>query len=89
MVDYIELLRGKTQEIELGINSAAWGESEKNIKKDMLSLCHDMRSAIDTLNDDFNKDVLIIHKKLICDSITLEDIYYNRGRLAQIKKVIK
>ena len=55
----------------------------------MLALCNDMKIALDTLNDDLNEDVKIIHKKLISDSITMEDIMYNRGRLAQIKKVMK
>ncbi len=89
MTDYIELLREKVQEITLGINSTVWSEAEKDMKKQMLALCSDMRIALDTLNDDLNKDVLIIHKKLICDSMNMEDIMYNRGRLAQIKKVIK
>ena len=89
MTDYIELLREKVQEIQLGVNSTVWGEAEGNIKKDMLALCSEMRIALDTLNDDLNKDVLIIHKKLICDSMNMEDIMYNRGRLNQIKKLIK
>ena len=89
MTDFVELLREKVQEITLGVNSTVWGEAEGEMKKQMLSLCSEMRIAIDTLNDDFSKDVLTIHKKLICDSMNMEDIMYNRGRLAQIKKVIK
>ena len=89
MTDYIELLREKVQEITLGVNNTVWTDSESKMKQNMLSLCSDMRIALDTLNDDLNKDVLIIHKKLICDSMNMEDVMYNRGRLAQIKKIIK
>ena len=89
MVDFVSQIQQSIDEIELNVNEIVWPEAENDMKKIMIDSCSDMTKILTTVIDMLNHDKERATKKILTECNSIDDLMYNRGRLAQIKKMVE
>ena len=89
MVDFVSQIQQSIDKIESNVNEIVWPEAENDMKKIMIDSCSDMTKILTTVIDMLNHDKERATKKILTECNRIDDLMYNRGRLAQIKKMVE
>ena len=77
------------EKLELTIKTTVWPESENAIQDILLKDCEDMRKVVQTMQEELETHAKQAMELVMEKATDLHTIYYNRGRLVQIKKIIR
>ena len=86
---HIEGIKKALAAMQLTINSTVFAEYETRAKTELNEQLNEIKKIVVIMEDELKEDAAHTTKQIIEKSATLEDIYYNRGRLVQIKKIIR
>ena len=89
MVDFVTQIQQSIDKIESNVNEIVWHEAEKDMKKIMIDSCSDMTKILTAVIEMLNHDKERATKKILTECNSIDDLMYNRGRLAQIKKMVE
>ena len=87
MVDFINTLLETIHKIETDVNEIVWTQAELNMKQLMLDNCSELKKIATEMKEMLKEDHKRSTKKILLDCNSIDDLMYNRGRIAQIQKM--
>ena len=87
MVDFITALQDSIRKLETDINEIVWPQAEINMKQLMIDNCLELKKIATEMNEMLRADKERSTKKILTDCNSIDDLMYNRGRMAQIQKM--